>query len=472
MSEPRPRTLRADTMGTAPMWFLLLQMSLPPMLAIVVMALYSIVDRAFVGNVIGVDALSGLSAAFPAQIAAVAVGLLPGLGGMSVVSRSLGARDTRQASRVIGSSLTILAPVYVALTVAGLLYLDELTVFMGTSPDTAPYAREYLVIILPGGILTMLAIMANNLFMAEGRPGTAMIVLAGGAISNVVLDALFILVFGWGITGAAAATVLAQGLAVLYTAWFYLSGRSALSINLDALLPRLGLMREIVALGLPIFIIEGARSIVVVVINNILSQYAGGDGYIALFGVVNAVLEFALAPFIGIALAYLPLAAYNYGARNYDRIREAIWQSCLAATVAGALMIAVLLPISGLIISLFSEAHALPPEAADALRVVLIALPVVGIEFVGSVAFQALGKAWPSVALTVTQRVIVLLIWVFTLSGALGVWGVWWSFPVTDVCAMFLGLGALALMWRRVDRWGEADHARRVGNFDIAEGGQ
>lgn len=462
MSEPRPRTLRAETMGTAPMWFLLLQMSLPPMLAIVVMALYSIVDRAFVGNVIGVDALSGLSAAFPAQIAAVAIGLLPGLGGMSVVSRALGARDTRQASRVIGSSLAILAPIYLAITIAGLLRLDELTSLLGASPDTAPYAREYLVIILPGGFFTMLAIAANNLFMAEGRPGSATIVLAGGAIANVILDALFILVFGWGITGAAAATVLAQGLAVLYTAWFYLSGRSALSITLDGLRPRLGLIREIIALGLPIFIIEAARSIVVVVINNILARYADGDAYIALFGVINAVLEFALAPFIGVALAFLPLAAYNYGARNYPRIRQAIWQSCLGATVGGALMIAVLLPLSGYIIRLFAEAHALPPEAANALRVALLALPIVGVEFVSSVAFQALGKAWPSVALTVTQRVVFLLFWVFTLSSILGVWGVWWSFPVTDFSAMFLGFVALALVWRRAEKWGEADFNRKV----------
>ena len=472
MTEPRPRTLRAETMGTAPMWFLLLQMSLPPMMAIIVMALYSIVDRAFVGNVIGVDALSGLSAAFPAQIAAVAVGLLPGLGGMSVVSRALGAGDTRHASRVIGSSLAVLAPIYLALTVAGMLHLDELTSFMGASPNTAPYAREYLVIILPGGLFTMVAIAANNLFMAEGRPGAATIVLAGGAIANVILDALFILVFRWGITGAAVATVLAQGLAVIYIAWFYLSGHSALSITPDALIPRLGLIREIVALGMPIFIIEGARSIVVVVINNILSQYQGGDGYIALFGVINSVLEFALAPFIGIALAYLPLAAYNYGARNYDRIRQAIWQSCLGATVAGVLITAVLLPISGHIISLFAEANALPPEATGALRVALVALPVVGVEFVGSVAFQALGKAWPSVVLTVTQRVVMLLIWVFVLSELVGVWGVWWSFPVTDVSAMFLGFGALVLVWRRVDRWGEADFNRRMGDFDTAEGGQ
>jgi Na+-driven multidrug efflux pump len=105
------------------------------------------------------------------------------------------------------------------------------------------------------------------------------------------------------------------------------------------------------------------------------------------------------------------------------------------------------------------------------LRVALLALPIVGIEFVGSVAFQALGKAWPSVVLTVTQRVVVLLVWVFALSQALGAWGVWWSFPVTDVTAMFLGVGALALVWLRVDRWGEADFNRRVGNFDIAAGG-
>ena len=459
-------------MGSTPMWLLLLRMSFPPMLAIVVMALYSIVDRAFVGNVVGVDALSGLSAAFPAQIAAVAVGLLPGLGGMSVVSRALGARDTRLASRVIGSCLVILIPIYLVMTVAGLMRLDELTTLMGASPDTAPYAKEYLIIILPGSLLTMMTIAANDLFMAEGQPGAATVILAGGAIANVILDALFILVFSWGITGAAAATVLAQGLAVLYVAWLYLSGRSALSITPDALRPRLGLIREIVALGMPIFIIEAARSIVVVVINNILARYDGGDAYIALFGAINAVLEFALAPFIGVALAFLPLAAYNYGARNYERVRQAIWQSCLGATVAGALLIAVLLPLSGHIIGLFAEGSALPVEAGNALRVVLMALPIVGIEFVGSIAFQALGKAWPSVVLTITQRVALLLLWVFALSEAMDVWGVWWSFPATDLSAMALAVGALALIWRRVDRWGEADFARKVGDFDTASGQQ
>ena len=454
-------------MGSAPMWRLLLQMAFPPMLAIIVMALYSIVDRAFVGNVVGVDALSGLSAAFPVQMAAVGLGLLTGLGGMSVISRALGARDSRQASRVIGASLAILVPIYVVATVVGLMSMEELVRAMGASPATAEYCRQYLVIILPGSLFSMLAVTANNLFMAEGRPMPATVVLAGGAVANVALDALFILVFGWGITGAAAATVMAQGLAVLYTGWFYLSGRSALSVSADALVPRVGLLREVVALGLPICIIEVARSIVVVVINNILSQYEGGDGYIALFGVINSVLEFALAPFIGAALAYLPLAAYNYGAGNYDRVRQAIWQSCFGATVAGVIIVAALIPLAGSIIGLFAEDDALPPEAGDALRIVLLALPIVGIEFISSIAFQALGKAWPSVALTIAQRVALLLAWVFALSQAFGVWGVWWSFPATDLGAMLLGVGALALIWRKVDGWGGTERAGRSSDFDI-----
>ena len=468
MSTLEQSTRQADAMGSEPMWRLLLQMAFPPMLAIIVMALYSIVDRAFVGNVVGVDALSGLSAAFPVQMAAVGLGLLTGLGGMSVISRALGARDSRQASRVIGASLAILVPIYVVATFVGLARLDELARAMGASPATAEYCRQYLVVILPGSLLSMLAVTANNLFMAEGRPMPATVVLAGGAVANVALDALFILVFGWGITGAAVATVLAQGLAVLYTGWFYLSGRSALRVSADALIPRVGLLREVVALGMPICIIEVARSIVVVVINNILSQYEGGDGYIALFGVINSVLEFALAPFIGAALAYLPLAAYNYGAGNYDRVRQAIWQSCLGATVAGVIIVAALMPFAGQIIGLFAEDDALPPEAGDALRVVLLALPIVGIEFISSIAFQALGKAWPSVALTMAQRVVLLLAWVFALSHVFGVWGVWWSFPATDVGAMLLGSGALVSIWRRVGGWGGTERARNRPDFDIA----
>ena len=446
-------------MGAAPMWRLLLKMAFPPMLAIIVMALYSIVDRAFIGNVVGVDALSGLSAAFPIQMASVAIGLLTGLGGMSVVSRALGARDSLRASRVIGSSLAILIPVYLVAVAAGLTHLDDLAGWMGASAHTIEYADQYLAIILPGSLLTMVAMTLNNLLMAEGRPATATIVLAGGAIVNVALDAVFILVFGWGVTGAAAATVLAQAAAVLYGAWFYLSGRSALRITADALLPRFPLMREILALGAPICIIEIARSIVVVVINNILSQYPGGDGYIALFGVINAVLEFALAPFIGAALAYLPLAAYNYGAGYYHRVRQAIWQSCLGATVGGAIMVAVILPVAGHIVTLFSTREALPAESGIALRIALLALPIVGIEFISSIAFQALGMAWPSVVLTIAQRVVLLLAWVFGLSHVFGVWGVWWSFPATDLGAMLLGLGALILVWKRVDRWGR--HATR-----------
>ncbi len=455
-------------MGSAPMWRLLLQMAFPPMLAIIVMAMYSIVDRAFVGNVVGVDALSGLSAAFPVQMAAVGLGLLTGLGGMSVISRALGARDSRQASRVIGASLAILIPIYAVATVVGMARMDELVRAMGASPATAEHCRQYLVVILPGSLLSMLAVTANNLFMAEGRPMPATVVLAGGAVANVALDALFILVFGWGITGAAVATVLAQGLAVLYTGWFYLSGRSALRVSADALIPRVGLLREVFALGLPICIIEVARAIVVVVINNILSRFEGGDGYIALFGVINSVLEFALAPFIGAALAYLPLAAYNYGAGNYDRVRQAIWQSCLGATVGGIVIVAALMPFAGQIIGLFAEDDALPPEAGDALRVVLLALPIVGIEFISSIAFQALGKAWPSVLLTVAQRILLLLAWVFALSHVFGVWGVWWSFPATDLGAMLLGVGALLLIWRKVDGWGRGEQSRNYSDFDIA----
>ena len=165
-------------------------------------------------------------------------------------------------------------------------------------------------------------------------------------------------------------------------------------------------------------------------------------------------LEFAQAPFIGAALAYFPLAAYNYGARRYDRVRQAIRQSCFGSTIAGTVMVAVLLPLSGRIVTLFAGANGLPPEAGTALRITLTALPVVGMEFISAIAFQALGMAWPSVVLTVAQRVVLLLAWVFGLSHALGARGVWWSFPATDFSAMLLGIGALTLVWKKVDQWG------------------
>ena len=468
-----PRTTpQAESMGSAPMWRLLVHMSGPPTLAIIVMAMYSIVDRVFVGRAVGIDALSGLSAAFPAQLLAVGLGLLPGLGGMSVISRALGAQNAARASRVLGSSLAIVFPMYLILVTVGLFQLEPLLGLLGASANTAPHAREYLVIILPGSLLVMVAMSCNQYLMAEGRPTIAMILLAGGAVLNIALDALFVLVLGWGVSGAAAATVIAQGTVVAYLLWFYLSGRSVLTVSRDALRPRLPLVWAVITLGLPICLIEVARSFVVVVINNILSGYDNGDSFIALFGVINSVLEFALAPFIGVALAYLPLAAYNYGARSYARVRQAIWQSCLGATIGGALIAAVLLPLAGVIIRLFTEPGALPEEGAVAMRVVLMVLPIVGIEFISSIAFQALGKAWPSVALTVAQRIVFLLVYLKVLSSSFGVWGVWWSFPATDLTAMLLGVAALTIVWKRVERWGEADAGNGSTNFDITHRGQ
>ena len=197
-------------MGTAPMWRLLATMSVPPTLAIVVMAMYSIVDRAFVGNAVGVDALSGLSAAFPAQLLAVGLGLLTGLGGMSVISRALGARNVALASRVVGSALAITVPLYLVVAVVGLTQLQSLVNLMGASTETAVYARQYLVIILPGSLLVMVSMTCNNFLMAEGRPPIAMLLMAGGAVINIALDALFVLVLGWGVSGAAAATVISR----------------------------------------------------------------------------------------------------------------------------------------------------------------------------------------------------------------------------------------------------------------------
>ena len=459
-------------MGTAPMWRLLATMSVPPTLAIVVMAMYSIVDRAFVGNAVGVDALSGLSAAFPAQLLAVGLGLLTGLGGMSVISRALGARNVALASRVVGSALAITVPLYLVVAVVGLTQLQSLVDLMGASTETAVYARQYLVIILPGSLLVMVSMTCNNFLMAEGRPPIAMLLMAGGAVINIALDALFVLVLGWGVSGAAAATVISQGVAVGYMVWFYLSGTQRLENQPRCAVPQTRADLADHYVGSANLHHRGCPQFLVVVINNILSGYANGDGYIALFGAINSVLELALAPFIGVALAYLPLAAYNYGARRYDRVRQAIWQSCVGAVIAGAILIGVIAAMSAYVIRIFAEPGALPAEASSALRVVLIALPIVGVEFVSSISFQALGKAWQSVALTITQRVIFLLAFLSVMSATLGVWGVWWSFPATDIAATLLGCGALAIVWRRAERWGEADYIRASADFDIAGGGQ
>jgi putative MATE family efflux protein len=410
-------------------------MAVPAVIAMGVNALYNLVDTIFIGRGVGSLAIGGVSVAFPVQIIVLAAGLLVGIGSASVISRAMGAGDQERAKQTAGNALFLTLVVGATITTLGLLFSEEVLRLFGATDDLLPYAREYLTTILPGAFFVSSAIAANHITRSQGHSRAAMVIMLIGAALNIVLDPLFIFGFGLGVRGAALATVIAQFVSFVFAIWFYMSGRAAVTPTLRHLIPRWRLMPETLILGLSPFIRQIGASLFVIFTNNALRMY-GTDLSIAAFGIIHKVLIFSLLPLVGISQGFQPIAGFNFGARNFDRVRQVLRRTVLVTSgfaVAWFLFIQV---FPGLVFSIFTTDEALLEIGRYALRIVLLALPVLSIQITGSIFFQALGKALPALVLSISRQIIFLIPLVILLPRYFGTTGVWAAFPAADALSI------------------------------------
>jgi putative MATE family efflux protein len=437
MNDREANVLNDDRIGR-----LLLKLSLPAFMGMFVMALYNVVDTIFIGHYVGPLGIAALSIVFPIQMLTMGIGMMMGMGGASLISRLLGAGNAARAEHALGNSLTFTIIISVALTIIGLSNPDLWLRLMGASETILPYARDYMTIILAGVIFRTLAMAQNFLIRATGNARVPMIGMIMGASLNIVFDAIFIIPLGMGVKGAALATVIAQVITSLYFLRYYLSGKSFLRIHLQNMVIEWDILKSILAIGISSFARTAAQSLAVIFVNRTLLTF-GGDLAISSYGLIQRIMIFALMPSIVIGQGMQPILGFNYGAKRYGRALRVIKLAIVSATIYSIIAFCALYFAPELFIRVFTADSELIVLTADAARQIFLAVYLIGFIIIGSIVFQAIGKAPQAFVTAVARPALFLLPLVFILPNYWQLDGAWLAFPITDALTTILVLALL-----------------------------
>lgn len=438
-------------LGTESIGKLLAKMSIPAIVGMIVNALYNLVDTIFIGRGVGTLGIAGLTIAFPIQIFFMAVAMLIGIGAASVISRNLGAGNRDRAYTAAGNTLSVSIIFGLIVMAVGYAFMDPILRLLGATDAILPYSKDYLSVIFLGAPFITFAAGSNNLVRAEGRATIAMLTMVIGTGLNLILDPIFIFGFNLGIKGAAIATVISQFTSFSFLMLFFFSGKSSLEIHLRHLRPQWHVLGEMFKLGVPIFIRQVGVGIFAVIVNNSLGTY-GSELHIAAFGIVNRLLMFTLMPLMGLSHGFQPIAGYNYGAGNMDRVKETVKISTLVATGAATFFFLVMMLFPGTLLKVFSTDTALLTEGVIVLRIVVLALPLIGLQLIGATYFLALGKALPSLFLGMSRQILFLIPLVLLLPLTFGLTGIWAAFPIADVLATMVTMVWFTADIRRLEQ--------------------
>ena len=411
----------------------------------VVGALYNIVDTIFVGRGVGSLAIAALSIALPIQLMIMAIGLMIGVGSASIISRALG-KDRKDIARTVfgnGAVLTLILGIF--FMVLGYIFIDKIIIFLGASNAVLPFARDYINIILLGFIFFSFSFGSNNYIIAEGNPRAAMYALAIGAIVNIILDPIFIFGLKMGIRGAAIATVLSQAISCIYIIFYFYFGKSIFRPNISIFKLKPEVTKKILSIGFPSFLRTAIAGIILVMFNRLLLFY-GGDLYIAIMGIGLRIISFIQMPLVGVTQGFSTIVGFNYGAKQYDRVKKVLGIATLWSFIIASVGFLIMMISTRMVIQLFSNDPRLIKEGILILRIVVIFLPLIGIQILGGGFFQAIGKAAPALILTISRQVLFLIPAMFILPLFLGLNGVWIAIPVSD----FLSIGVTAI-WLSVE---------------------
>lgn len=418
--------------GDKPLKQLLRKQAIPASIGILVMSIYGIVDTIFVGKWVSTIAIGAITVVLPIQYLISSIGMSIGIGGSSVISRSLGEGNQEKANKTFANQITLVVGFSILFLIFGLLFSKEILQFFGAKGGILQPSLAYFNIILIGLPFLSWAMMTNNVIRAEGYPKTAMIAMMVPAFINLVLDPIFILVFDWGIEGAAWATSISFVACAMYTSYFFLSGKTRLSIkgiNLFSLNRKI--VSEIAGIGSVTLARQGAISVLSIVLNNSLILF-GGEIALSAFGIIARVMMFANFPVFGITQGFLPIAGFNFGAKNFERVRELFIMSVKYATYIAIAIFILILSFAQEIVTLFTSDIELIKMTVPALRLVFIATPLIAINLIVSGYYQAIGKPFPAMMLALSKQVFTLIPLLLILSYFFELDGIWYAFGIAD----------------------------------------
>jgi putative MATE family efflux protein len=419
---------------------LLVKLSTPVIIGMLAQALYNIIDTLFVGRAYGaesVDAIGGLSIAFPIQMMVMAVGIFLGTGGASIISRALGARNNEKAEKVLGNLFTLNLIIGVVIAILCLHYLDPILRIFGATPGVLPYAREYLKIILTGGIVFVYGVSIQNVVRSQGNTRLAMNAMLLAVGLNVILAPIFVFGFGMGVRGTALATLLAQGTASVWLLLYCIKGKGAVKFKSETLKLDRKIVKEIATVGAASFVLDSAMSIMMIFVYNALAVY-GGDASIAVFGTVMKINSFIFMTIMGMGFGLQPVVGFNYGAKKYGRIVEAVKTTLAMATIFGIFGLAIIYLLRVQLLGLFSTDPEYLAVGKEATLIMILGTPLTGLNIITSTLFQALGKAKPAFILSLSRQIIFLIPLIIVLPRLYGLVGIWAAFPIADSLAFLL----------------------------------
>lgn len=440
---------RLKELTEMPVGRLLWKYSLPAVVGIVVMQLYNIVDRIFIGQVVGSDAIAGLAITFPVTNIATALGILVGSGAGARVSILLGNKDSKAARTVAGNALVLLlinGTVYISVFA---LFMDEILELFGATEETLPYARDMMMYLLPGLLLTNITFSFNNVMRASGFPVKAMATMFIGAICNIALDPLFIYYFEWGIKGAAIATDISMAVSAVFVMSHFCRSNGEVYFSKGNYRLQGRVVKGIVSIGAAQCIVSVASCLINILINRTLNEY-GGASAIASAGVFVTVTAFSCAVIIGVCQGMQPIVGYNYGASRLNRLWRVYRIAVIVATVvcSAGFLAGMLCP------EMMASAFLNEPELIGAtgryLTIAMALFWMVGFQIVTTTFFQSIGAAGKSIFLSLSRQVLFLIPMMLVLPGIFGLDGIWASFPASDACSAVVTAILIIVQYRRM----------------------
>ncbi len=422
----------AKDLGTQPIGKLLIKQAVPASIGILVMSLNILVDTIFVGHWIGSIAIAAINVVLPVSFFIAALGMAIGVGGSSIISRALGAAHYEKALKTFGNQIALTLTLTVSMAILGLVFTDSIILSFGGKGTIFEPAKIYYTIVLYGVPFLALCMMGNTVIRAEGKPRFAMYAMMIPSVSNLLLDYVFINLLDFGMEGAAWATTLSYIICFAYILWFFLSKQSELKISLHHFNLHFPIVKEIVSLGFVTMARQAVVSVTYLFMNNILYDL-GGEISVTAYAIVGRMLMFAMFPVLGIAQGFLPIAGYNYGAHNYERVKQTIYRAIRDASILATLVFVVLMVFPESITRMFTSDIEVIKQTPNDMRWVFAATPIIAVQLIGAAYFQAAGKAIPALLLTLTRQGIFFIPLILILPKFYGEIGVWISFPISDI---------------------------------------
>ena len=427
----------SSNLGIEPISKLLFKQALPASIGILVMSLNILIDTIFVGQWIGSIAIAAINVVLPVSFFIAALGMAIGIGGSSIISRSLGSENIQKAKYTFANQITLTILITVSFVFIGLYFIESIIPLFGGKGGIYEPSKVYYTIVLYGVPFLALSMMGNSVIRAEGKPKFAMYALMVPSVGNIVLDIVFIKYFNMGMAGAAWATTGSYILCFVFIFWFFASNKSELKIKTHHLSLKKPIVKEITSLGSITLARQATVSITYLLMNNILYNY-GGEVSVTAYAIVGRMMMFSLFPVYGITQGFLPIAGYNFGAKNFERVKEVIYLAIKYASFFATLVFLVLMIFPEEITKVFTSDVDVIRETPAAMRWVFLATPIIAIQLIGAAYFQGIGKAKTGLILALLRQGILFVPLILILPLFFGEMGAWISFPISDFLATII----------------------------------